>query len=250
MSWGRLPRPNPCLPCMVANPKNAHSWSVYEIHANGARLRVEAPDMTAAKQYARAQMGLPARADVSAIHIGPAKGSSRLDNPRRRKDAGDVHIHVDTSGAHAAYGRGSRTRADNPKLMVVNPSTGLQGAIEAKLKRRLTGKEKTLLATACREFKTFHGREPRVDDIVPVDVPPGTPVVVMGIGRVERQNYVVPMESERRGKWTHKAGDHGRKFETKAPWFAAIPGRKSHNVVIAQPPGAKTYFKPTHGLMG
>lgn len=281
MSWGRLPRPNPCLPCMVGNPKrrkkNAGDVSIHidmpKAHAASGRGRtVERNANPSWPSQSGGREPMPGhRGDVvrprgvkAGIALAESYMKDSLAGGRGAYGGFDAWIDIVAGGdmrteraarAHYAkllrqHGYGVKSRLPNPKLMVLNPSSGLAGAIERKLHRRLSSKEKSLLAAACREFKTFHGREAKAEDLVPVDVPPGTPMFVMGIGKVERQNYTVPMESERRGKWTHKAGDHGGKHETKAPWFASIPGRSKHNVVIAQPPGAKTYFKPTHGLMG
>ena len=154
----------------------------------------------------------------------------------------------------AAFGRRDVARVygprSNPKLLVLNPSDALAAEIERRLRRRLTPREKTLLAQARKDFNTFQGREATARDLVPVDVPPGTPPIVSYIGRLDRMDYTVDIDSDRKGRWTHKAGDHGGAKRSTPPVLVAVPGRKDHNYVIAQPRGARTYFKPTHGLMG
>lgn len=271
MSWSKLPRPNPCLPCMVGNPKRRKNACPPSVHIDmpgshsargkGAKTYEKNANPRIFDGGAFVRVSMSAR-DVAAFKSQwPASGlpdrSITFEFDKRNGDLVDMTpSNVDGPAALAmsedAWKHYESSRGSNPKLMVLNPASDpLCAAIERKINRRLTAKEKTLLAQAAREFKTFHGRAASPKDIMPVEAPPGTPIVVSMIGRLDRTDYTVPIDgSERKGRWTHEAGDHGRKYKTPKPYLAAIPGRKTHNTVIVQPKGAKTYFKPTHGLMG
>ncbi len=137
----------------------------------------------------------------------------------------------------------------NPRLMVLNPSANtILEKVERHIGRRLTSAERKNAEQAIREFKQFHGRDP--ESLIPVDAPPGSPLFLNYVGHETRRDYEVRIGSERKGRWTHKAGDHGRKHMTKPAIIASIPGRKKHNTLTVAPSGAKPFFKPTHGLMG
>lgn len=257
MSWSKLPRPNPCLPCMVGNPRRRKSANPSEdrrrLRALDRMIQSQQPeyDDEELRSYARAfsEDGPMPRDATKASRAPRLKAQADLLGGYPLHPAGLKHNEEKRAAALARF---RAMPKKNPKLMVLNPASDpLCAAIERKINRRLTAKEKSLLAQAAREFKTFHGRAASARDIMPVEAPPGTPLVVSMIGRLDRTDYTVPIDgSERKGRWTHEAGDHGRKYKTQKPYLAAIPGRKTHNTVIVQPKGAKTYFKPTHGLMG
>jgi len=104
---------------------------------------------------------------------------------------------------------------------------------------------------------TFHdetGRPAEIEKLVPVEAPPGTPLFVAGAGPLLNVDYEVQQKgSWRRGKWTHKAGDHGRTSKKTAPaWVGWVPGGKgkTRRMVFLEPPGSKMHFKPTHGIVG
>jgi hypothetical protein len=136
----------------------------------------------------------------------------------------------------------------NPKLLVLNPSSSVERAAEKKLGRRLSAAESRNLAQAVKEYREFHGRDP--ETIIPVEVPDGTPKFVNLVGDVDRVDYTVKANSDRRGRWTHKAGDHGRTAKKTIPAFlVSVPGKKAPPV-FAQRKDSKMYFKPSHGIMG
>jgi hypothetical protein len=137
----------------------------------------------------------------------------------------------------------------NPKLLVLNPaSDAFVAKVERILKRTLSAEERGQLGTARKEYRAFHGRDP--DSLVPVEVPKGTPRFVNYVGDTDRLDYTVRADSERKGKWTHKAGDHGRSSkETKPALLVSVPGKKAPPI-FAQRSDSDMYFKPTHGVMG
>lgn len=138
---------------------------------------------------------------------------------------------------------------ENPRLMVLNPSANtILEKVERHIGRRLTSAERRNAEQAIREFKQFHGRDP--ETLIPVDAPPGSPLFLNYVGHETRRDYEVRIGSERKGRWTHAAGDHGRKHKTKPAIIASIPGRKKHNTLTVAPSGSHPFFKPTHGLMG
>jgi hypothetical protein len=139
----------------------------------------------------------------------------------------------------------------NPKLIVVNPGkkSPLQAKAEKALGHALSRAEKRALDKAVREYREFHGSDPTGGRRVRVS--PGTPSILVGIGEATETNYHVPFSgSDRKGAWTHRAGDHGRtQKKTKAPFLAWIPGSKGPPV-FAQGSGSDLRFKPSHGIVG
>jgi hypothetical protein len=183
-------------------------------------------------------------------------------NPKKKRKGCTTHIdmplahaHIDYPYAHAAS-HGGRTVEYaphgevglNPKLLVLNPGNPIEVAAEKKLGRKLTKAEHQQLVRAVKEYRTFHGRDP--DSIVPVEVPNGTSRFVNLVGDVDRIDYTVKADSARKGKWTHKAGDHGKTAKRTPPaLLVSVPGKKAPPV-FAQRSGSEMYFKPTHGIMG
>lgn len=142
-------------------------------------------------------------------------------------------------------------RKNPARLLVLNPSPALVSTAEKKLGRRLNRAELAQLEKAVREFKEFHGYEPK--SIVPVQAPAGSPRFVNMIGKAKEVRYEVPAgtPSQRKGLWKHSAGDHGRtKKKTPPAFLASIPGDRRAAPIFVQPSGAAMYFKPSHGIMG
>jgi hypothetical protein len=140
-------------------------------------------------------------------------------------------------------------RGSNPKIVVVNPCSSLIREAEKGFKRKLTPQEKKALTKAVKEYEKFHGVPPSGGKMV--RVPNGTPKILVGAGEVTETNYKVAFgKSDRKGFWTHKAGDHGRsKRKTKPPYLAWVPGVKGPPL-FAQASGSNLKFKPTHGIVG
>lgn len=327
MSWPRLPRLNPCLPCAIAagNPDrrqvamgmkeerehddvtggdprltrkivDAHlretpdyysklkscglnpAVSIAQQQLFGAALalkrgEVAAKDVTPPARHLAATLsekklrefagtkheGLPARVESNPRGKGPwvvwhKKGCAKVRNGR------DDEKRLLAAGYKRVWSAKTHQEADdvadeqfggrlNPKLLVLNPyEYNFVTKVEGILKRKLTEAEKAQLMKARKEYRTFHGRDP--DSLVPVEVPKGTPTFVNLVGDVDRIDYTVKADSDRRGKWTHKAGDHGRTSkETKPALLVSVPGEKAPPV-FAQRKGSEMYFKPTHGIMG
>lgn len=163
---------------------------------------------------------------------------------------------VSTSGQTVVLGYKlpKRKNPAKPLLVVENPSGDatydkLKRDAERTLRRKLSASECKLLAKGIKEFRTFHGCEPTGG--LAVRVPDGTPAILAATGEVLETNYAVKFpRSERKGLWTHKAGDHGRTGKrTKAPFLAWVPGKKGPPI-FAEPRGADLRFKPTHGIVG
>lgn len=178
--------------------------------------------------------------------------TSGLNPDRRRVKPSDLPVKEVVTTCQT---RTKRAPEENPtRLLVLNPGSIADRIVEIaekKLGRKVTAAEKAKLDIAIREFKEFQGRDPRPDEVMPVNAPKGTPLFVSMIGKVEEIRYSIDVPSDRKGKWRHRAGDHGREGQrTKPAYLAAIPGEKRLNYTIVEPEGAKTYFKPSHGIMG
>jgi hypothetical protein len=276
MSWPELPRINPCLPCMVGNP----AVSVAQQQLFGAALalkrgEVSPKDVTPAARHLAARLSEKKLREFAAT---THEGLPPRANPKKKRSCAHIdmpysHAHIDMPYAHSAAAGGttietaphgevnprggprvvwrrviSPTRFKNPKLLVLNPSDEFAAKVESMLGRKLSAKERSQLATARKEYREFHGRDP--DSLVPVEVPNGTPRFVNLVGDLDRIDYTVRANSLRKGRWTHKAGDHGRTAKrTKPALLVSIPGKKSPPV-FAQRKGSEMFFKPSHGIMG
>lgn len=323
-NWPTLPRLNPCVPCMVGNPRDprlsqrhgarvcagplctkmvtgksdfcmscsrdavdrfggappsakcatrgctlpvlydddddgyCHKCAEKRGRKNPDRRRAKPSDLPIAKVVTTCSTKTERKPDQNPsdpegwqIVIQPREGPAQIltDIYRLRREAKAAADSWRAKGFRARIIRGIVKR-ENPRLMVLNPHSAgtLIAQAEKSLRRRLTPKEHALASRAIREFKTFHGRLP--ESLLPVDAPPGTPLFLNYVGHEMRRDYEVKIGSERRGKWTHAAGDHGGKSRSAQAIIASIPGRKKHNTVTVEPRGARSYFKPTHGLMG
>jgi len=234
MSWPKLPRLNPCLPCVVGNPmenpRGSGPWVVW--HKDScARVRN-------GKDQEKTLL------DAGYNRVASLKNHQEADDLADAQYGGRTNP---TSLADHVYG--SEDRAKNPNLLVLNPhGSDFVAKVEVSIKRKLSSEERVQLEQARKEYRTFHGRDP--DSFVPVEVPKGTPRFVNLVGDVDRIDYTVRANSERKGKWTHKAGDHGQTSKgTKPALLVSVPGKKAPPV-FAQRKGSEMYFKPTHGIMG
>ena len=266
MSWPKLPRLNPCLPCMIGNPmdnpRRSGPWVVW--HKDScARVRngKDQEKTLLDAGYSRvASLKNHQEADdlADAQYGGRTNPTSLADHVYANPDSLSLAV-----GAAVGYAAGSgiltaggrlaakkiEDRAKNPNLLVLNPhGSDFVAKVEVSIKRKLSSEERVQLEQARKEYRTFHGRDP--DSFVPVEVPKGTPRFVNLVGDVDRIDYTVRANSERKGKWTHKAGDHGQTSKgTKPALLVSVPGKKAPPV-FAQRKGSEMYFKPTHGIMG
>lgn len=313
MSWPKLPRLNPCLPCMIGNPmdnpRRSGPWVVWHkdscarvrngkdqektlLDAGYSRVaslknHQEADDLADAQYGGRTNPRkgfvhfVEKDAGIFVAKVGACTAVARFQ-AKAMKHAGHGHSYVvevdgtfigvvpeltnaeslvavymknkgrlgkcianPTSFAELVYG----DAATNPMLLVLNPyEYNFVAKVEGIIRRKLSADERLQLEQARKEYRTFHGRDP--DSFVPVEVPKGTPRFVNLVGDVDRIDYTVRANSERKGKWTHKAGDHGQTSKgTKPALLVSVPGKKAPPV-FAQRKGSEMYFKPTHGIMG
>ena len=326
MSFPRMPRLNPCLPCVMKNPDETDEWlpasrakefspDAYDFVWNADYTKFMAFPLrwTDDASYARYQSGADFQSDnprgkgpwvVWHKPTGCAKVRNGRDEEARLRAAGYREVaqyksHADADrvadavwggrfnpkvmdaktkdyrcwfcngaidvgekyevlrgkpyhlGCYEGKKSGEKSwlqKNRNPKLLVLNPSSSVERAAEKKLGRRLSAAESRNLAQAVKEYREFHGRDP--ETIIPVEVPDGTPKFVNLVGDVDRVDYTVKANSDRRGRWTHKAGDHGRTAKKTIPAFlVSVPGKKAPPV-FAQRKDSKMYFKPSHGIMG
>lgn len=232
------------------NPRGAGPWVVW--HKGCARVR-NGKDQEKSLLAAGYNRVATVKSHAEADALADEQYGGRMNPDMLSFGAGTALGYAAGSGILTAGGRLAakkiEERAKNPKLLVLNPaSDAFVAKVERILKRTLSAEERAQLGTARKEYRAFHGRDP--DSLVPVEVPKGTPRFVNYVGDTDRLDYTVRADSERKGKWTHKAGDHGRSSkETKPALLVSVPGKKAPPI-FAQRSDSDMYFKPTHGVMG
>lgn len=146
--------------------------------------------------------------------------------------------------------RGSANPVPNPSRSADHDR--LRRKIEKRFKRKLTAAEQRDLDHAIKAAREFHDTGSLEVDFG--RAAPGSPSIVGGAGNLTHLDYEVPWpKSKRRGKWTHKAGDHGRSKKKTRPALLGYGPPDKQGVrwpVIVAPPGASPTFKPSHGFMG
>lgn len=175
---------------------------------------------------------------------------------KRQRDAINRKANLILYGVSSAAS--GRPRGANPQLIVVdNPSRSpehdrLRRKIEKRFKRKLTAAEERELDHAIKAAREFHGTGSLEVDFG--QAAPGSPSIVGGAGNLTHLDYEVPWpKSKRRGKWTHKAGDHGRTKKKTRPALLGYGPPDKNGVrwpVFVAPAGARPTFKPSHGFMG